>query len=249
MNPEFRDLFIHQWKKYFGKAELPLIFYYSDTNREAKILEDGGERCMIGNLNLVRNGKNIAFTRKSILCRGGKLYSGFSGGKYWHKLPEFLSCGIEGQLEGERYAKTPALAKQALDQMPLFSTDKKYLIFKRWDNLTADDEPEVVIFYSSMDVLAGLFTLANFDSGGIEKVIAPFASGCGAIIAMPLAEAGKETPRAILGMFDPSARPYIESEKVTMAIPFGRFKEMFSNFKESFLTTDTWKKILHRIEE
>jgi len=248
MELEFRDQFIAEWNKYFGEAELPIILYYSNEKMDADILKDGGERCMIGNLNLVRNGQNLAFTRKTIICRGGKLYSGFSGGKYWKKLPEFLSCGIEGQLEGERYLKTPELAKKALDKMPLFSTHKKYLIFKRWDKLSSYDEPEVVVFYVSNDVLAGLYTLANFDSGGSAMVIAPFASGCGAIISMPLAEVKNENPKAILGMFDPSARPHIESDKVTLAIPYKRFKEMVSNISESFLTTSTWDIIKIRIK-
>jgi hypothetical protein len=51
-------------------------------------------------------------------------------------------------------------------------------MFKRWDNLEKEDNPEVVIFFAQPNVLSGLFTLANFDESRPEGVFTPMGSGC-----------------------------------------------------------------------
>ncbi len=40
----------------------------------------------------------------------------------------FLSCGIPGKLEGERYKKTPALVKD-LKHQPPFCRANQYIVF------------------------------------------------------------------------------------------------------------------------
>ena len=39
----------------------------------------------------------------------------------------------------------------------------RYIVFKRWDKLEKDDNPDVIIFFATPDVLSGLFTLSNYD--------------------------------------------------------------------------------------
>jgi hypothetical protein len=82
----------------------------------------------------------------------------------------------------------------------------KGFLFGRWDNLGADDHPEVVIFFARPEVLSGLFTLANYDSVDPDGVICPFGSGCSPIIHYPWLGQQKALSRVVLGMFDPSAR-------------------------------------------
>lgn len=48
-------------------------------------------------------------------------------------------------------------------------------------------------------------------------------------------------------MFDPSARPYVEPDRLTFAAPMEKFVRMVGNIEESFLTTPTWKKIRDRM--
>jgi hypothetical protein len=159
----------------------------------------------------------------------------------------FLSCGIPGKMEGERYKKTPEIVRDWVKTVPRFTAPAKYAVFKRWDRLDEKDNPEVVIFFATPDVLSGLFTLAGFDQADLNGVISPFGPGCAAIAEYPYLE-GKETrPRAVLGMFDVSARPCVPAHTLSFAVPIGKFAQMVGNMDESFLITGSWAKVLGRI--
>jgi hypothetical protein len=69
------------------------------------------------------------------------------------------------------------------------------------------------------------------------------------MIAYPLAERQKEHPRAVLGMFDVSARPYMQKDHFSFAVPMKKFRAMVDDMNESFLITDSWKKVARRIEK
>jgi len=245
MDYEFKEMFLRLWKEYFDDAEPPIVFYYTD---EEKITENDSStagRCMIANLVKVRTGKPLRFGVDSIGCGGGRRYAGFSE-TISENFEYFLSCGIPGVVEGERYKKSPELVREAVKRFPEFKAPKKFIVFKRWDQIDESDEPEAVIFFAKPDVLAGLFTLANFDEAE-EGIIAPFGSGCSSIITYPYLELERENPRCVLGMFDPSARPYVHSDVVTFSAPMTKFTRMIENMSESFLITPTWEKIQNRI--
>ena len=105
----------------------------------------------------------------------------------------------------------------------------------------------MVVFFASPDILAGLFTLANYALESTDAVYAPFGSGCSTILTYPLKETEKEKPRAILGMFDVSARPMVEKDILTLAMPYSIFLKFLANISGSFLQTESWKKVLRRI--
>jgi len=245
MNKTVKERFLKYWKEYFNNAELPLAAYYTDDDTVTENKTSTTSRCLIADLNKVRNSVPLRFSSTSIGCPGGQRYSGFSetiseGFEY------FLSYGIPGKLEGERYKKSPELVRKVLRESPRFVAPRKYLVFKRWDQLDESDEPEIVIFFAEPDVIAGLYTLANFDVTG-EGVVAPFGSGCSSIIMHPYLEREKDKPRCVFGMFDPSARPYIGSNCLSFAVPMNRFIQMVENMPESFLITSTWKTIKKRL--
>ena len=248
MDPAAKEQFIGLWNKYFDGAELPIVFYYTDDEKRAELVKPGeGPRCIIGHLVKVRRGESLGFNFESVGCPGGKRYLGFSniimpGFEY------FLSCGKPGVLEGERYKKTPDIVKQVMERMPELKAPAKFIVFKRWDALEEADDPEVVIFFARPDVLSGLFTLANFDQ--VEQaVVAPFGSGCMSTIQYPYAERESACPKAVLGMFDVSARPYVPEDTLTFAVPMSRFNTMIENMDESFLITGSWEKMLSRISK
>jgi hypothetical protein len=54
-------------------------------------------------------------------------------------------------------------------------------------------------------------------------------------------------PRAIIGMFDPSARPHVPKDTLSFAVPMKKFVTMIGNMEESFLITDTWRNLQKRI--
>ena len=170
MKPGLKKNFIERWHKYFLNAELPIAFYYTDDAGGAQPFRTTeGQHCLIGDLAAVRQGQTLCFDTKSVACFGGKRYLGFSQ-NLMPNFEYFLSCGIQGKLEGERYKKTPELVLELLKHVPGFAAPAKYITFKRWDNLEEKDQPQVVIFFAPPDVLSGLFTLANYDEPTNEAV-------------------------------------------------------------------------------
>lgn len=248
MDMSLKQKFLTLWKKYFNDAELPITFYYSDEPGTTKEAEPGsGPRCVIGALVEVRNGVSLAFNVDAVGCPGGKRYLGFAE----NLMPEFeyfLSCGIPGKLEGERYKKTPELVKETMESWPVLQAPGRYIIFKRWDMLERADNPEIVISFARPDVLSGLFTLASFDEAGQNLVTAPFGSGCSTIVQYPYLEKDSEHPRGVIGMFDVSARPFVPEDALTFSVPMSKFTRMIDNMEESFLITPSWAKLQKRIK-
>lgn len=248
MDMELKERFTHLWKKYFNNAELPITFYYTDEEGRAEPVEPGStSRCMIGPLSKVRKGNSLCFDAGTVACFGGKRYLGFSQ-EIMPDFEYFLSCGVPGKLEGERYKKSPELVKELMKSYPEFRTPSRFIVFKRWDMLDESDNPEVVIFFAKPDVLSGIFTLSNFDEPDPDGVIAPMGSGCGTAVMFPYLEKDKERPRGVIGMFDISARPFVPGNMLTFAVPMKKFTRMIENMEESFLITDSWKKVQERIE-
>jgi len=247
MDMELKNKFLELWKKYFNRASLPITFYYTGEEGRAETVKPGSlPACLIGALAEVRKGNSLCFNVGSVGCFGGKRYLGFAE-KIRPNFEYFLSCGIPGELEGERYKKTPELVNELLKKAPVFKAPARNVVFKRWDKLDEADTPEVVIFFAKPDVLSGLFTLSGFDESRTDGVITPFGSGCSAIVQHPYLEMSSEMPRSIIGMFDVSARPYVEKDILTFALPMKKFERMVENMDESFLITGSWSKVRKRI--
>jgi len=248
MEMQLKNKFLELWNRYFPGAELPIVFYYSDNPQESiKFEPPSGNTCVICDLSVVREGISIALEKSTIRCGGGRRYLGFTCAM-GPNFPYFLSCGIPDELEGERYKQSPQMVEQWLKENEPFEAPAKYIVFKRWDHLDEQDEPVAVIFFASADVLSGLFTLAAYDETDLDATIAPFGSGCASIVAYPYKESLRERPRAVIGLFDVSARPCIPHDAVSFSVPMGKFTRMVENMQESFLITSSWEKIRTRIE-
>jgi len=243
---DIKAKFLDRWEKYFPGAELPLAFYYTDDTDVEPAAKPAAWRCIICDLGRVRKGQPLAFDTEAVACAGGKRYFGLA-----HELrPDFeyfLSCGIPGKMEGERYKKTPDLIREMMKHQKPFTAPGRFIVFKRWDTLKDEDRPLAVIFFAEPDVLSGLFSLANFDQSSPFGVISPSCSGCSSIVYYPYLESQTDHPRAILGMFDTFARPCVPPGVLTFSIPYSRFVDMVNNMDESNLTTPTWNKVRDRI--
>ena len=247
MDMAFKDAFIRLWQEHFDGAELPLCFYYTDEEGRAERPGAGTlPRCLIGALSEVRNGRPLCFDAEAIGCPGGRRYAGFSG-QLMPDFEHFLSCGIPGRMQGERYKKTPELVREVMRLAPAFKAPSRFLVFKRWDRLEPRDEPAVAVFFAVPDVLAGLFTLANFDEAEPNGVLAPFGAGCSTIIQYPFLEAGAPRPRGVIGLFDISARPFVPPGVLTFSVPAARLARMAGHAGESFLITPSWRQVQTRI--
>jgi uncharacterized protein (DUF169 family) len=248
MDLTLKDRFIVLWKKYFGGAELPLTFYYTDQKGSGELVQAPltDHQCVIGVLSKVRKGQTLYFDENSFGCSGGKRYLGYTHG-LMPNFEYFLSCGIEGEMEGERYKKSPEIVKKLMKDSPWYKAPGKYIVFKRWDKLDQKDEPDVVIFFATPDVLAGLFTLTGFEEIEQDSVIAPFSAGCGSIVLYPYLEKDRKQPRGVIGMFDVSARPYVPKNNLSFSVPMNKFRRMVNDIGESFLITQSWAKVNKRI--
>ncbi len=248
MDLAFRNTFIERWRRYFGAAELPITFYYTDEPGRAPAASVPHERheCVLAALARVRQGEALQFDATTVGCDGGRRYFGFTQ-QVRPEFEYFLSCGIPGKLEGERYKKSPELVREFVERAPAFRAPGRSIVFKRWDALTAADAPEVVIFFARPDVLSGLFTLANFDQVTAHGVVTPFAAGCGSVVQYPYLERDADNPRGFIGMFDVSARPFVPAETLSFAVPMRKFAGMVRDMEESFLITSSWAKVRQRL--
>lgn len=251
MTAPFSEKLWNEFRTALGLIESPLGVYYTHDRPDGKTLKSGmdpgAHLCMIGLLKRARHhGETVYFDREHYGCFGGAYYMGFFESPR-PGIEYFLSCGIPGQMEGERYIKTPELARAFFLKMKPRPAPAPYCVFKPIERFREGEKPEVVIFFGPPDVLSGLFTLTNYALELTDAVYAPFGSGCGTILTYPLKEAEKESPRAVLGMFDVSARPMVEKEILTLSMPYSVFLRLLENVKGSFLETESWKKVHKRI--
>jgi uncharacterized protein (DUF169 family) len=247
MDRTLQTKFIDSWNKYFDSAELPLAFYYSDRPGGAEQVPiPSAHMCMIGVLAKARKGSPLFFEAATIGCAGGRRYTGL-GAELREGFEYFLSCGILGKMEGERYKKSPEIVREMMRVAPKFKAPAPYIVFKRIDLLEETENPDAIIFFAKPDVLSGLFTLANFDEVEPNGVYCPFSAGCGSIVQYPYLEKDSARPRAVIGMFDVSARPFVPKETLTFAVPMSKFVRMAGNMDESFLITRSWDKVRKRV--
>jgi uncharacterized protein (DUF169 family) len=245
---QFSEELWKQFRETLGLKESPLGIYYTNEKPEGVTPKEGVHACMIGLLQNVRKkGEIIYFDKSHFGCPGGAYYMGFFESPR-PNLEYFLSCGIPGEMEGERYIKTPERAREYFARMIPRRAPATYCVFKPVEQFQSGTEPEVIAFFASPDILSGLFTLTNYALERTDAIYAPFSSGCGTILTYPLKEAGKEQPHAILGMFDVSARPMVEKDILTLAMPFSIFLKLLENVADSFLQTESWKKVRNRIQ-
>ncbi len=247
MNIAIRDRFIELWKRFFNKAALPLAFQFTDDGKKApRAGKVQGHRCIIADFGLVGKGRSLLFDAENLGCMGSKRYLGFTR-ELCPDFNYFLSCGIPGKLEGERYKKSPELVGEFMKKQSFLEAPRSHVVFKRWDMLVEDDDPEVVIFLERPDVIAGLFTLANYDRSEPYGVVTPFGSACMTMVMYPFLEGKSESPRAVLGLWDPSARPFVPASRLSLALPFRRFLSLLEYMEDSFLSTPGWEMIRRRI--
>ena len=251
MATPFSEKLWNEFRTALGLIESPLGIYYTDDPPDGKTpkagMDPGAHLCMIGLLKRARHhGETVYFDREHFGCPGGAYYMGFFESPR-PQIEYFLSCGIPGRMEGERYIKTPELARAYFLKMKPRPAPASYCVFKPIERFREGERPEVVVFFGPPDILSGLFVLTNYALELTDGVYAPFGSGCGTILTYPLKEAEKEEPRAVLGMFDVSARPMVERDILTLSMPFSVFLRLLENVEGSFLETESWKKVYQRI--
>lgn len=250
MDLTIRDDFRKKWEKYFPGSDLPLACYYADNISDtdypkAPSPNKKGYTCIFSQLAPVRSGKSRAFDQGNLGCMGATETFGF--GKESTESEMEQKAGFIAKTA--RLKKTEEHARSMFTENPPQPAQGKHLIFKRWDQLSETDEPQVVFFFCTPDALAGLHALANFDVMGMHGVIAPFGSGCSSLIGFAMQELQSDTPRAVLGFFDPAARECVKSDLLTFSVPWPKFVSMVANMDDCFLNTFLWENTRKRMQK
>lgn len=230
--------FIQYYRQGFGEAaELPLVFWYS---HEPAVPPLPLERCYIGSLKIARQGRILSMNENSIKCGGGKLYAGFTEPR--PTLANFVS-------EKEHYKKEEQLVQEFIADFEGSPKINQWLNFARVDQIDTFEGKEGVIFFATPDILSGLVSWCLYDTNAPDAVSVPFASGCSSITAHVVRENQTGGRRTFLGMFDPSARPRIEENLLTYAIPINRFQEMCQTLPDTCMVygTHDWLQLKDRI--
>lgn len=229
--------FIFQYKRYFGAAApLPIAVIYSSYPMEEMDYVPG---CVFKQFHKAADGTTVTLSAKNLTCGGVKPYLGF--GSVPERVYGFVS-------EVEKYKKSPALVKNAIEQIDARPSEKEYINFVRADKLTSFDEMEGLIFFASPDVLSGLFTWANYDSDDLNAVMAPWGSGCSEAITSMVNENRRGGKHCFIGLFDVSARPYFRPDILSFSIPRSRFMEMCDTLSQCCIAgAPAWLKVRKRI--
>ncbi len=230
--------FITNYREAFGAdAQLPLLFWYSDTPFPERSIVKG---CMFKAFGKIRKGIAVSLSRETITCGGGKLYTGFD--EMFPMIPQFVSIK-------ERYKQTPEAVLNFINSLQIVRAEKEYLNFARIDQVEDISQAEGIIFIATPDMLAGLTTWAWFDNDAADAVTTLFGSGCSAAITLAVNENRNNGQRVFLGGFDPSVRPYLKAGELMLTVPGSRFQEMLTTMRKSCLyDTHAWQKVTKRIQ-
>jgi len=211
---------------------------------QGTVLPSGERTCIVSLMMQARQGATVAAHRERFGCGGAGYHLGFCPKR--PGLAEFISTGLDGKMEGERYKQSPALAEAYMAQNPVTPAPADYAVIRPVDSLSPSQRPEVIVYIGGPDELAALVGLANYARRD-DAVICPFGAGCNSTLNRPLLEAKRDEPRAVLGLFDPSARPYVAPDELSFAAPVAMWEEMAGNAAESFLHTAAWERLRRRI--
>lgn len=231
--------FISNYKEAFGEvAELPIVFWYSDSPIANTEKING---CFFKGMELVEKGESISLSINTIGCGGGKFYTCFT--QMPERVPNFVS-------KQEKYKKTPEMVLEFIDSLSMQPANKSYINFTRIDNINSFENIEGILFFATPDILSGLTAWAYFDNNSEDAVSSIFGSGCSSVVAQALIENKKNGRRTFIGCFDPSVRPYLNSNTLSFVIPISRFKEMYYTMRDTCLfDTHAWSKVRERINQ
>ena len=241
---------LDEFRQAMALAELPYVAFSTNAAPDHGVTpkkDAKANQCVMAYFQLARRKrKPVYFSRGQAFCPGGQLYTNVVD-----EIPEFIaeyvSTGIEGFFEGERYCSSPEVMRQFLEKVKLPPDSNQYRVFKPIEQLSPAESPEVVIFFCSPDVLTGLFVLVGFYTNDLEAMIAPFGAGCTNIYTWVRKYMLEGNPKVVLGGLDITARPFIGENELSLSMPYTMFLDLLECYKDSFVYTRSWEMVKKRI--
>lgn len=252
-----------------GLPEEPFGMYYTDqrpvkgfspkpANLPTSEMEKKGEinwgsiwsdfSCVMGNIWRARRMKTAAFfDRERFGCLGGAFYLGFLKPQL-DFIAYYISSGIPNQIQGEHYLESADVSRHFFQEVDPRPAPARYCVFKPISQFSAEEVPELVIFFARGEVICGLNQLAVFVTNDFEAVSSPFGAGCTNIVSWPLKYQAEGKLKAVLGGWDPSDRKFMKPDEISFTVPFEMFSRMIFRWSESFLKTPTWDIVRKKID-
>jgi hypothetical protein len=253
----------------------PVVTLWTHEPPAEKIQFGKGKRgCIMSLLAASVKGKISLVDRDTFGCPGGGVGLGY--GNQYENFPggvdcftRFLSSGnkgypkgegvakqmaglapepfIEEYLDGERYIKNPELVEDFIQELG-FMEIPEFTVFKPLNKLEEGETPVSITFFCNPDQLSALVVLCNYFRKGIDNAIAPFGAGCHSVGILTYRQLHAESPKAVIGLFDITARKVIKSSLgdnlMTVSMPFTLFLQMEAEAGESFLSKENWKDLI-----
>jgi uncharacterized protein (DUF169 family) len=238
-----------------GLDQSPVAILLTDTRPDNAIqFKEGRRGCVAAMLSAAAKGRTGVFDRKTYGCPGGGTGLGFGNCYVGFPIDQLLSTGGKAELpngrafdmgEGERFFGSPEKASRWMNDLPYRDVPTEFIVCKPLDQVTEGEDVSLVMMFVNPDQLSALVTLAGFRRGAINATTAPWGAACQSIM-FAYAEAENEHPRGVIGFFDISQRDRIAKELLSFTMPISLYQEMEASVDNSFLNTNTWKKLRDR---
>lgn len=203
--------------------------------------------CVFGHLWLARKKKGLAyFSSERFGCLGCAFFLGFMKPQL-NFIVHYVSTGIPGVIEGERYLDSPELTRKFYETMDPEPAPKPFCVFEPISRIAPPDQAEFAVFFGRPEVISALHQLATFVTGDFEAVVSPFGSGCANIVTWPTRYRSQGRLKAVLGGWDPSDRRFLKTDEITFTVPREMFQKMLDRWEQSFLTTETWQNVRKKV--
>lgn len=201
----------------------------------------GNFSCVLGHVWRARKKHTQAwFSAERFGCPGGAFYLGFLKPQT-DTICTYVSSGVPGVMQGEHYLSDPQTCRRIFEEIAPLPAGGPYCVFKPLDLLEAGETPELVMFFARPEVITGLHMLTAYVTGELNAVTTPFGAGCSHVVTFPRTHAAGSQRKAVLGGWDPSCRKYYKTDEISFSMPWALFQDMLAKWRDSFLTSGTWK--------
>ncbi len=253
-----------------GYDETPFGFYYTNTPPDGALMaapcclpsrEDEQQgavdwlsirqhfSCIIKYIWRARvQGAAAGLSREQFGCLGGAFFLGYNAPQL-EGIVHYVSTGIPGLMEGERYIDSPANCRAFFEAIDPEAATATHAVFKPLDQFGKGEIPLLVLFFARPEVLTGLHQLVMFLTNDAQAVVSPFGAGCTNLVTWPLKYLAARETKAVLGGWDPSARQWFKPDELSFTVSYACYKEMVDRWPESFLTGHAWKTVRKKIEK
>lgn len=223
------------------------VFFSDEKPANALELKKKGNGCIVPLMLKASTGIPFVISESSTGFPCSAFYMGFQD-TIFEGIEYFLSNKEDFFRPCERFIQNPALAKAFVDNVHPVKPEKRYIVIKPLEDFLPEEEPESVLFFVNADQLSALVFLSHFDAPGtMDRVLAPFASACMALVTLPLKLARSGEQKAVMGMFDISVRTRMPQDLLSLAMPYAFLKKLAVILPDSFVTTENWKTVRGRL--